>query len=52
MLLVAWIVFAVAVGLKVWRLYLALRHTFTPSMGLEQFRHSLERRWVSNRQAL
>ncbi|APD47110.1 hypothetical protein FB106_11921 [Synechococcus sp. Ace-Pa] len=50
MLLIAWIVFVVAVGLKVWRLSLVLRRTLTPAMGLEQFRHSLERRWASNRQ--
>jgi len=50
MFLVALIVFVVAVGLKTWRLYLALRRTLTPAVGLEQFRHSLERSWASNRE--
>jgi hypothetical protein len=51
-MLVPWAVFAVAAGLKMWRLGLLLRpnRMGTPST-TEQMRRSLERSWAKDQQA-
>jgi hypothetical protein len=50
--LVPWAVFAVAAGIKFWRLTtLFRRHLLNPSTKTERFRQSLERIWAKDQQA-
>jgi hypothetical protein len=51
-MLVPWAVFAVAAGLKMWRLGLLLRHNRMGALATtEQVRRSLERSWAKDQQA-
>ena len=51
-MLVPWVVFAVAAGLKFWRLTsLFRRHALSTPTKTERFRQSLERIWVKAQQA-
>jgi hypothetical protein len=50
-MLVPWAVFAVAVGLKLWRLTgLLRRQAWGHTSGTERFRQSLERIWAKDQQ--
>ncbi|MEB3331792.1 MAG: hypothetical protein VKI83_04800 [Synechococcaceae cyanobacterium] len=49
-MLAAWLVFSVAVALKLWRAIGLLRRPRPPAQAdTEQFRQSLERSWVKQR---
>jgi hypothetical protein len=51
-MLVPWAVFAIAAGIKFWRLTsLFRRHLIGAPSGTEQFRSSLERAWAKDQQA-
>ncbi|MCP9782089.1 hypothetical protein KBY83_01990 [Cyanobium sp. WKJ7-Wakatipu] len=51
-MLVPWAVFAIAAGIKFWRLTsLFRRHLIGAPSGTEQFRSSLERAWTKDQQA-
>ncbi|MEX0588589.1 MAG: hypothetical protein WD136_04965 [Cyanobium sp.] len=50
-ILVPWAVFALGMGLKVWRIYGAMRRSAVPALGIEHFRQSLERAWAKDQQA-
>jgi hypothetical protein len=47
-ILLPWAIFALAMGLKVWRLYWAVRRSAWPAVGVEPFRQSLERIWTKD----
>jgi hypothetical protein len=47
-ILLPWAIFALAMGLKVWRLYWAVRRSAWPAVGVEPFRQSLERIWAKD----
>lgn len=50
-MLVPWAVFALAAGVKFWRITsLIRRHLSSSSLGTELFRRSLERRWQRDQQ--
>ena len=52
-MLVPWAVFAVAAGLKFWRITtLFRRHLLGSPSGTERFRQSLERIWQRDQQAV
>ena len=52
LMLVPWAVFAIAAGIKFWRLTgLFRRHLIGAPSGTEQFRSSLERAWAKDQQA-
>ncbi|MCP9776668.1 MULTISPECIES: hypothetical protein [unclassified Cyanobium] len=51
-MLVPWAVFAIAAGIKFWRLTsLFRRHLIGAPSSTEQFRSSLERAWAKDQQA-
>ena len=51
-MLVPWAVFAIAAGIKFWRLTSLFRkHLIGVPHSTEQFRSSLERAWAKNQQA-
>ena len=51
-MLVPWAVFAIAAGIKFWRLTsLFSRHLIGAPSSTEQFRSSLERAWAKDQQA-
>jgi len=51
-MLVPWAVFAIAAGIKFWRLTsLFRRHLIVAPSSTEQFRSSLERAWAKDQQA-
>jgi hypothetical protein len=51
-MLVPWAVFAIAAGIKFWRLTsLFRRHLIGAPSSIEQFRSSLERAWAKDQQA-
>jgi len=50
-MLMPWVVFAVAAGVKFWRLTSAWRQRGEGSMNTDQFRRSLERIWQKDQKA-